>query len=138
MPSPATPPVFENNAGTLEKHPAGYLRLWFAPGFWRAADLAELLTHAEELLLAHGWHHVLSDAQQLAVFTPEVMHWLLHDWLIRPGARLPNIIKAVVMPTSSEACAAIGVLRAHAPARTRYSYFINEAAAHTYLLALLA
>ena len=138
MPSAVTTPVFANAAGTLALHPAGYLRLWFAPGAWQPAELSALLTQGEELLLAHGLHLVLTDARQLDVFTPKVMHWLRHDWLMRAAARPSNIIKAVVMPTSPEACAAIGQLREHAPALTRYSYFVSEEAAHDYLLALLA
>ena len=134
----ATTPVFANAAGTLALHPAGYLRLGFAPGSYRAAKLAELLIQGEEMLLAHGWHLVLADARQLEAFTPEVMCWLRCEWLMRGESRPPNIVKAVVMPNSPEACAAIGLLRNIAPALTRYSYFVSEAAAHEYLLALLA
>ncbi len=134
----AITPAFTNAAGTLAQHPAGYLRVEFAPGIWRAAELAELLMQGEATLLAHGWHLVLVDARQLHVFTPEVMHWLRYTWLMRGQTQPPNIIKAVVMPTSPEACAAIGLLRDHAPALTRYSYFVSEEAAHSYLLALLA
>ena len=137
MTFPLTPPVFATAAGTLAEHPAGYLRLRFAPGRWPAAELAALLTRGEELLLARGWHLVLIDARQLAVFTPEVMHWLRNEWLMRTESRPPNIIKAVLMPTSPAACAAIGQLRDHAPTLTRYSYFGTETAAHDYLLALL-
>lgn len=134
----ATTLVFANAAGTLALHAAGYLRVGFAPGTWRASELAELLMQGEATLLAHGWHLVLTDARQLHVFTPEVMHWLRYEWLMRGQPQPPNVIKAVVMPTSPEACAAIGLLRDHAPALTRYSYFVSEEAAHSYLLALLA
>ena len=134
----ATTPVFANAAGTLALHPAGYLRLGFTPGTWQATELAGLLMQGEAILLTHGWHLVLIDARQLHVFTPEVMHWLRNEWLMRGQTQPPDIIKAVVMPTSPEACAAIGLLRSHAPTLTRYSYFASEAAAHDYLLALLA
>ena len=136
--SPVIISDFDNAAGTLASHPVGYLRLGFAPGSWRAAELAELLTRGEELLLARGWHLVLIDAQQLAVFTPEVMHWLRYEWLMRGKSRPSNIIKAVVVPISFAACEAIGLLREHAPALTRYTYFGTETDAHNYLVSLLS
>ena len=131
-------PHFENAAGTLARHPAGYLRLNFAPGLWQVAELAELLLLGEELMVAHGWRYVLTDARQLDVFTLEVMHWLRYEWLMRGNSRPSNIIKAVVVPISFAACEAIGLLREHAPALTRYTYFGTETDAHNYLVSLLS
>ena len=138
MPSPAPTPVFDNAAGALAAHPAGYAVLRFVPGAWSAAALAALLTQTEDLLLRRAWCGVLADARQLAVFTPEVFKWLLHHWLTRPTQQPPRLFKAVLMPTCPRACAAIGLLRERAPSYTRYTYFANEAAAHDYLLVLAA
>ena len=138
MPFLVPTPVFDNAAGTLAAHPAGYAVLRFAPGAWGAAALAELLAQTEALLVRHAWCSVLADARQLAVFGSEVFDWLLHHWLTRPVQQPPRLFKAVLLPTCSRAGAAIGLLREQAPTHTRYVYFASEAAAHDYLLMLAA
>ena len=62
--------------------------------------------------------------------------WLLHHWLTRPAQQQPRLFKAVLMPTYPRACAAISLLREHAPTHIRYVYFANEETAHAYLLVL--
>lgn len=42
------------------------------------------------------------------------------------------------MPICPQICAAISLLREHAPTHTRYVYFVNEETAHNYLLVLAA
>ena len=136
MPSPVPTSVFDNAAGTLTAHPTGYAVLRFAPGAWGAVALAELLAQTEALLLHHAWCSMLADIRQLDSFTKEVRDWLLHHWLTRPAQQPPRLFKAVLMPTCPRACAAISLLREHAPTHTRYVYFANEETAHAYLLVL--
>ena len=82
MISPATPRLyFENPAGRVLEHPAGYVMFQYHPGKRQLSDLQALLTHTRNLFERNGWNRLLGDQRLMAPFTEEESAWIVDYWL---------------------------------------------------------
>lgn len=138
MHAPITPTeVFANAAGTLLMHPAGYGIVRYHPGNWQAADLTDLLTRFGQLLSQRNWHYALTDARQLPTLSAASKQWLENHW-VGPEAKRPQpLYMALVQPSEVFSRLAVAQMQAKNYGSTHYTYFDDEAMAHTWQAAQL-
>jgi hypothetical protein len=125
---------FENAAGCLYRHPAGYALIRYKPGPRKLAELQGLLVHARNLLTAQKWHRFLVDQSLLAPFNPEEVAWVVSHWSAA-SAQLPGgIFGAVVLAQNVFARLATSQLAHQANAQgMHFRLFETEAQAATWL-----
>ena len=133
---PATRPrlYFENAAGRLLEHPAGYVVFQYQPGKRKLGDFQALLTHTGLLLQRNGWNRVLGDQRLMSPFTEEETTWVVENWLDPAPQRAGGIYTAVVVAQDVFARLAASQLQQEAKASTlTYRHFNNEEAAAAWL-----
>ncbi len=78
---------FENQAGKLYYHPAGFVRLAWAAGRLSVATIQAYYEQVLELLISTDCRRVLSEHGQRAPLPLEAQRWLTEDWIPRAIAR---------------------------------------------------
>ena len=136
--SPLTESVyFENEAGQLLLHPAGYALLRYRPAKRRPGDLTALLTKLGQLLLSRGWHKFLADNRQMSPFTETEKAWFVASWLGHQVPRPAPLLGVVVVP--QDVVARLSFLQMYASATDtsiRYLTFTDLAEAEQHLLSV--
>lgn len=74
---------FESSAGRLYYHPAGYVRLAWAPGRLPLADIQAYYEQVLALLISTGSRRVLSEHGQRSPLPAEAQQWLTASWIPR-------------------------------------------------------
>ncbi|QDA60244.1 STAS/SEC14 domain-containing protein [Hymenobacter jejuensis] len=74
---------FENSAGQLLEHPAGFLRATWSERPRQLADTRALFTHMLRALLQRGWSRILIDQRVMLPFSSEEQTWIAQEWLPR-------------------------------------------------------
>lgn len=137
MPVVSESVFFENRAGQVLAHPAGYAVLRYRPARRQPGDLAALLTHLGRLLLAHGWTRFLADNRQMTPFSQAEKEWFVQNWLgLGPQAvpRPAPLQAALVLPAEVIARLSITQMMNEAnPASLAYRAFSELAPAEAYL-----
>lgn len=139
MPFPDLPLYFENAAGQLREHPAGYAVLHYTSGPRQPGTFAEFGTQVGRLLLARQWHRLLSDQRELSILSDAEKEWVTTQWLPQHVARPAVLHEALLVARDVFARLAIGQALNQTSATTgtiTLHYCADEAAAHTYLLGL--
>ena len=110
---PASTPLisFENAAGQVLAHPAGYAWLVYKPGPRTLADLQALITHIGHLLVRNSWHRILGDQRLMAPLLPEQSVWLVAYWQAYTQQRPRQLYAAVVLAHDVFARLAVSQLR---------------------------
>lgn len=78
---------FENQAGQLYYHPAGFVRLVWAAERLPLATVQAYYEQVLELLVSTGCGRVLSEHGQRAPLPQEAQQWLTSNWIPRAIAR---------------------------------------------------
>ncbi len=93
---------FKNSVGQVSEQAVGrrdgHVVVTYAEGPHRLADLQTLLGHAKQLMARRGWHKVLGDQRQHAMFTAEETEWLTQYWLQMAQQRSRLLYGAVLLP----------------------------------------
>jgi hypothetical protein len=97
MPLSGLSVYFENAAGRLLEHPAGYVYFQYHPGKRNFLDLQALLTHTSILLHRKKWYKILGDQRLMSPFTEEERAWIVEHWLSHDPQRPGGIYAAVVV-----------------------------------------
>jgi hypothetical protein len=97
---------YENAAGQLYQHPAGYAVLHFRAGQRQFLDFTTLLTQLGQLLVEQHWQAVLSDQYQMQAVTIEEKAWLREYWAGRKIQR-PARVQVAVLDSRFEDMAAL-------------------------------
>ncbi len=134
----ATPRLyFDNPAGQILEHPAGYAVLRYRAGKRQPADLPALIGQLGQLLLRRGWHRYLADTRPMAPLTGAEKAWMLAHWLGPQAVRPARLWAAMLLP--AEAIAWLGVIEVMNEAKTgaiAYKNFTAETQAEAYLIGL--
>jgi hypothetical protein len=134
MPLLASALHFENAAGQVSTHPAGYVLLTYKPGPRTLPDLQALITRIGLLLLRNGWHRILGDQRLMAPLSLEENAWLVEFWQAYTQQRPGRIYVAVVHPQDVFARLAVSQLRQNiGVADLAYRSFADEASAIAWL-----
>lgn len=140
MSLPTATVFFENTAGQVLAHPAGYGVLRYRSARRQPTDIADLLSSLGRMLLAHGWNRFLADNRQMTALNEAEKNWFATKWLGQGGQHVPRpapLYGAVVLPTEVIARLAITQMLNEADAATMvYRTFTEEAAATAYLAGL--
>ncbi len=137
MPAAALRLSFDNPAGQLLEHPAGFAVLRHHAGKRQPADLPALIGQLGPLLLRRGWHRFLADTRAMAPLTGAEKAWLLEHWLSPRAVRPARLWAAVLLP--GEAIAWLGVVEMVNEAKkstVACKNFTAEAPAEAYLVGL--
>jgi hypothetical protein len=97
MPLFASALHFENAAGQVSAHPAGYVLLTYKPGPRTFTDLQALLSHTGILLRRNNWHKLVGDQRLMAPFTEEERKWIVEFWLASPQQRVGGLYGAIIV-----------------------------------------
>ena len=81
------PLYFENAAGQVREHPAGYGIICYHAGKRPADSFAELGSKIGQLLVARKWGRFISDQRVLAPLTEAEKTWVTEFWI---GQRVPR------------------------------------------------
>ncbi len=136
MPAPSATVYFENAAGRIWDHPAGYLRLHYHPGPRTATDFRALLTHAANALRRTGYGRLLVDQRQMLPFAPAEQQWMIGEWLPHTVETAGYRYGAVLLAHDVFARLAMNrVVLATRQLPHTYHHFDDEAAALAWLLA---
>lgn len=139
MPTPSPTVQFENAAGQILAHPAGYAILRYRTGKRQPTDIADLLTNLGRVLLRHNWYRFLADNREMSPLNEAEKAWFTTHWL---GQRVPRpapLWAAIVVPTEVVARLSIAQMTSQAnPASIIYRTFTEPGPAENYLLALPA
>ena len=136
MPFAAGLPVyFQNPAGRVLEHPAGYAVFEYAPGKRQLSDLQALLVHTGQLLRRHQWNRLLGDQRRMSPFTEEESKWIVEYWLDPANQSPGGLYAAVLLAEDVFARLATAQLINDAKAAAlTYHMFDNEQAAVAWLL----
>jgi len=74
---------FESPAGHLYYHPAGYVRLAWAPGRLAFPAIEAFYEQVLALLLSTGSQRILSEHGQRAPLPADAQQWLTTNWILR-------------------------------------------------------
>ncbi|MBO2008796.1 hypothetical protein [Hymenobacter negativus] len=125
---------FENPAGRVLEHPAGYAVFVYAPGKRQFGDLQALLIHTGQLLRRRQWHRLLGDQRRMTPFTEEESKWILEYWLDPANQQPRGLYAAVLLAEDVFARLATTQLINDAKAAAlTYHLFDNEIAAAAWL-----
>ena len=128
---------YQNPAGELLEHPAGYAVVRYQTTKHTTADLRALLVNLGELLLRRGWSCYLSDARLMLPLSPDEKQLSRDDWY---GGRIerPAVVRVAVV-AATNAISRLGIAEVVQQAGNGISYrsFADETSAHAYLQALL-
>lgn len=128
MPFSATLRVyFENAAGRVLEHPAGYVVFVYRPGPRQLPDFQALITHTSRLLVRNGWHCILGDQRQMVPLTPEEREWVVAFWQQHTMQHADHLCAAVVLPQDVFARLAASQLKSEMRyANMTYQQFADE------------
>ncbi len=135
MPGHLLSVVFENDAGQLLEHPAGYISVRYFRQKRGPADLPALVTELGRRLLLRGWHCILGDSRALPVLSEAEKTWLATNWMGRQIPRPPRLWVASVLPVDVFARLSVGqVQHGTAPENITYKLFTDPELAHEWLV----
>lgn len=89
---------FENAAGRLGAHPAGFAVVTWRKGPRRLDDFKAVLAHLDQLLRLHRWNKLLADQRELMPFTEDERTWVVAEWLPQAVGNGPYRYAAVLPP----------------------------------------
>lgn len=130
---------FENAAGQVREHPAGYAVVCYSLGKRQPETFEALGTQVGKLLLARQWHRLLSDQREMTPLSEAEKRWIAEQWLTHRVPRPATLREAVLLPADvfarlsmaqilNQASATAGTIALHS--------FTDEAAAQAYLAGL--
>jgi hypothetical protein len=129
---------FRSSAGLVLEHADDrYAELSYLPNERQPGDLATLLTHLAQLLLARGWHRFLSDNRQMTPYSADEKQWFVSHWLSGVVPRPTPLTGVVVLP--EQVVARLSFLEMSMKAsegNLRYRTFQEFEEAMSYLVAL--
>ncbi|MGI4833523.1 MAG: hypothetical protein ACRYFK_08695 [Janthinobacterium lividum] len=139
MPSISLPLYFENAAGHVREHPAGYGIINYNAGKRAAGSFVELGTQMGQLLVARRWARFLSDQRLLAPLSETEKTWVTDFWIGQQVPRPAHLAEAILLASDvftrlslaqilNQSSSAIGSLT--------IQRFESESTAHAWLLAL--
>ncbi len=137
MPFSHLPLYFENAAGQIREHPAGYAVICYSVGKRQPEAFEALAVQLGRLLLLRGWHRLLSDQRELAPLSDAEKTWITEEWLTGKVLRPAALWEAILIPSDVFARLSVGQIfnQTTAAAGTiTLQSFTEEAAAHAYLL----
>lgn len=118
---------FENAAGRVLEHPAGYVVFVYRPGPRQLRDFQALITYAGHLLVRNGWHRILGDQRQMVPLTAEERAWVVTFWQQHTTQHLDHLCAAVVLAQDVFARLAASQLKSEMRyANMTYQQFANE------------
>ncbi|NML64843.1 hypothetical protein HHL22_06455 [Hymenobacter sp. RP-2-7] len=137
MPFTSLPLYFENTAGYVREHPAGYGVICYGAGKREAGSFVELGTRLGQLLVARRWTRFISDQRLLAPLSEAEKSWVTEYWIGQRVPRPAHLIEAILLASDvftrlslaqilNQSSSAIGSLT--------IQRFESEAAAHAWLL----
>jgi hypothetical protein len=74
---------FESPAGQLYYHPAGFVRLAWAPGRLTLATIQAYYEQVLDLLISTNCRRILSEHGQRAPLPIDAQHWITENWIPR-------------------------------------------------------
>lgn len=96
MPFSTLPLYFENAAGQVREHPAGYGVICYTAGKREPGTFEELGTRLGQLLLARRWNRFLSDQRLLAPLTETEKAWTTDHWVNQATLRPAHLREAIL------------------------------------------
>ncbi|MDO7851361.1 hypothetical protein [Hymenobacter convexus] len=137
LPFAGLPVYFQNAAGRLLEHPAGYIVFQYHPGKRALPDFQALLTHTSQLLRRNRWHRVLADQHRMVPFTEEETAWVTTFWLDPANQPAGGLHAAVVLADDVFARLATNMMRETLQsAALTYRLFKDETTAAAWLMQL--
>jgi hypothetical protein len=134
MPSSTPQLSYENAAGQVLAHPAGYAQLIYKPGPRSLADLQALITQIGQLLIRHNWYRMLGDQRFMTPLLPEQSTCLVAYWTAYTQQRPRQLYAAVVLAQDVFARLAVSQLRqTMSGTKITYGQFADELAATAWL-----
>ena len=135
MPFTAGLPVyFENPAGRVLEHPAGYGVLVYSPGKRELTELQALLVHTGQLLRRRQWHRLLGDQRRMTPYTEQESAWILGYWLDPANQQPQGLYAAILLAEDVFARLSTTQLISDAKAAAlTYHFFDNELTASAWL-----
>ncbi|MGI4742832.1 MAG: hypothetical protein ACRYG7_47345 [Janthinobacterium lividum] len=130
---------FENAAGQVREHPAGYAVICYSLGKRQPETFEALAVQLGRLLLLRGWHRLLSDQREMTPLSEAEKTWITDEWLTGKIRRPAALWEAVLVPVDVFARLSVGQIlnQTTAAAGTiTLQSFTEEAAAHAYLLSV--
>ena len=97
MPFATLPLYFENAAGQVREHPAGYGVVTYKPGKREPGTFEALGTHLGRLLLDRQWQRFVSDQRLLAPLTEVEKEWTTTRWVNRHELRPAQLREAILV-----------------------------------------
>lgn len=97
MPFTSLPLYFENAAGHVREHPAGYGIISYTAGKRAAGSFMELGTKVGQLLVARRWSRFISDQRLLAPLTEAEKAWVTEFWIGQQVPRPPHLTEAIIL-----------------------------------------
>ena len=88
---------FENQAGQVREHPAGYGVITYKAGKREPGTFEALGTHLGRLLLARQWHRFVSDQRLLAPLTEAEKEWTTTRWVNQHELRPAQLSEAILV-----------------------------------------
>ncbi|GGG32295.1 hypothetical protein [Hymenobacter glacieicola] len=132
---PGATHYFENAAGRLAAHPAGFAVVTWHKGLRRLDDFKALLTHLDQLLRLRRWSRLLADQRELTPFTEAERTWVVTEWLPQAVGNGPYRYAAVLLPLDVFArLASKSVLSESQEKFLAYQFCETEAEASRWLL----
>ena len=129
---------FHSPAGLVLEHAReGYAELRYLPSKRQPGDLAALLTHLGQLLLARNWHRFLSDNRQMTPYSADEKQWFASQWLTGAVPHPEPLTGVIVLPENVVARLSFLEMSMRASeAALRYRTFQQVDEALAYLAAL--
>ena len=97
MPFSTLPLYFENAAGQIREHPAGYAVITYKAGKREPGTFEVLGTHLGRLLLARQWTRFVSDQRLLAPLTEAEKEWTTTRWINQHELRPAQLHEAILV-----------------------------------------
>jgi hypothetical protein len=129
-------PYFENQAGQLYYHPAGFVRLAWAAGRLPTATIQAYYEQVLDLLVSTGCGRILSEHGLRAPLPQEAQRWITDNWIPRAIARSHTRHCAIVEGADPMHRLSTQSVVSTAPAGFVFKRFDNVPAAEQWLLAV--
>ena len=136
MPFSTLPLYFENAAGQVREHPAGYGVICYTAGKREPGTFEALGARLGQLLLARRWDRFLSDQRLLAPLTEEEKAWATDSWVNQATLRPAQLREAIL--TAGDVFTRLSLVQilnqaATAAGGITVGYFDDEQTAQAYL-----
>ncbi|MFD1466907.1 hypothetical protein ACFQ48_01625 [Hymenobacter caeli] len=127
---------FTNAAGQLYYHPAGHVRLAWAPGRVPLEAVQDYYEKVLAVLLTTGARKILSEHGQRAPLLPAAQQWLTQNWIPRAVAQANARHCAIVEGADPVHRLATETVVAGAPGGFEFKRFAARAEAEAWLAGL--